>query len=104
MKTTIAITAAALVAFSAPAFAGAHAQVNLNAADAAGNAGSVLGAAVSGRTGSFVDAGGKTVDVPEANAAGKVLKSAGGWGNAGSAAFSPLGQVSKGGPGGRSDK
>ena len=88
MKTTFAITAAALVAFSAPAFAGAHTQVNTNAADAAANTGTVLGATVSSDPGS-------------AKAAGD-LKSAGGWGNAGSAAFSPLGQVSKGGPGGKS--
>ena len=94
MKTTIAITAAALVALSAPAFAGAHAQVNINAADAAQNTGTSLGATVSGRVEGAL----------APNAAGKVLKSAGGWGNTGSASQSPLGQVSKGGPGGRSDK
>ena len=88
MKTTIALSAAALLALSAPAFAGAHTQVNENAADAAANTGSVLGATVSSDPGS-------------ANVAGD-LKSAGGWGNTGSALLSPLGQVSKGGPGGKS--
>ena len=88
MKTTIALSTAVLLACSSSAFAGAHVQVNENAASAAANKGTVLGATVS------------RGDVP-ANAAGKVLKSQGGWGNTGSKLFSPLGQVSKGGPGGR---
>ena len=76
------IAAAALAATSGAALAGGHFQVNENAADAAGNKGTVMGAYLRDTP----------IDGLAPNAASGLK---GGWGNVGSvAAGLPTGQVS----------